>query len=101
VTLPLASLQDVALIVGPAFSAVAAFAARATVAQNNRVSRRMNQPSLRLQLIKDPTTGYGGVIVNIGDGVASGVGFAIADKETVIAGHTLMASCHRARQSRS
>lgn len=36
----------------------------------------------------DPATGfYGGVIVNTGDGVASGVGFAIADHETVIAGH--------------
>jgi hypothetical protein len=39
-TLPLASLQDVALIAGPAFSAVAAGAAWAAVAQNNRLNRR-------------------------------------------------------------
>lgn len=87
-TLPVASLQDVALIAGPAFSAVAAGAAWAAVAQNNRVNRRANQPSLRLQPIVDPQTGcYGGVIINTGDGVASGVGFVIADRETVIAGH--------------
>lgn len=87
-TPPVASLQDVALIAGPGFSAVAAGAAWAAVAQNNRVNQRTNQPSLRLQLIQDPATGfYGGVIVNTGDGVATGVGFAIADKETVIAGH--------------
>jgi hypothetical protein len=81
-------LHDVALIAGPAFSAVAAGAAWAAVSQNNRVNRRSSQPSLRIQLISDPKTGfYGGVIVNAGDGVASGVGFSIADKETVISGH--------------
>jgi hypothetical protein len=58
------------------------------VAQNNRVNRRTNQPALRLQLVVDPDTGfYGGVIANIGDGVASGVGFAIADRQTVIVGY--------------
>src|ERR1700733_1334470 len=85
---PTASLQDVALIAGPGFSAVPAGAAWAAGAQNNRVNKRSSQPSLRIQLISDPQTGfYGAVIVNGGDGVASGVGFAIADRETVIAGH--------------
>jgi hypothetical protein len=88
VTAPDASLQDVALIAGPAFSAIAAGAAWAAVAQNNRINRRANQPALRVQLIRDPGTGfYGGVIANVGEGVASGVGFAIADRETVIAGY--------------
>jgi hypothetical protein len=84
----MASMQDVALIAGPGFSAVAAGAAWAAVAQNNRVNRRTSQPSLRLQLITDPKTGcYGGVIVIAGDGTASGAGYCIADKETVITGH--------------
>lgn len=87
-SIPVSSLQDIALIAGPALAAIAATASWAAVFHAVRLTRRSNQPYLRIQCIVSPDTGcYGAVIINVGDGVASGVGYAIADRQTVIAGH--------------
>jgi hypothetical protein len=88
VVLPVASIQDVALLAGTLLAAVAAAASWATVLQTTRLNRRSNQPWLRIQIIVSPATGcYGAVIVNAGEHVASGVSYVIADRATVMAAH--------------
>ncbi|HEU4905545.1 MAG TPA: hypothetical protein VFT19_05455 [Solirubrobacterales bacterium] len=84
------TLLEVGQIVGPVFTAVAALAACTAVYLTLRESRLSHQPVLRIQAIVSPQTGfYGATIINAGDGVASGVNFAVADSETVIAGPVL------------
>ena len=86
--LPIASIQDIALLAGTLLAAVAAAASWAAVLQTTRLNRRSNQPWLRIQIIVSPATGcYGAVIVNAGDHVASGVSYVIADRATVMAAH--------------
>lgn len=81
---------EIAQIVGPVFTAVAALAACVAVYLTLRETRLSHQPALRIQAIVSPQTGfYGATIVNAGDGVASGVNFVVADTETVIAGPVL------------
>lgn len=84
------TLLEVGQVVGPVFTAVAALAACAAVYLTMREGRLSHQPVLHIQAIVSPQTGfYGATIINAGDGVASGVNFAVADPETVIAGPVL------------
>lgn len=79
-----------AQIAGPVFTALAALAACLAVYLTLRETRRSHQPILRIQALVSPKTGfYGATIINAGDGVASGVNFVVADRETVIAGPVL------------
>ena len=81
---------EVGQIVGPVFTAVAALAACLAVYLTLRETRLSHQPTLRIQPLVSPTTGfYGATIINAGDGVASGVNFVVTDRETVIAGPVL------------
>lgn len=86
--LPVATIQDVALLAGTLLAAGAAAASWAAVLQTTRLNHRSNQPWLHIQIIISPATGcYGAVIVNAGDHIASGVSYVIADRATVIAAH--------------
>ena len=83
-------MLEVAQIAGPVFTAVAALAACIAVYLTLRETRMSRQPSLRIQALVSPATGfYGATIMNAGDGVASGVNFVVADSETVVAGPVL------------
>jgi hypothetical protein len=83
---PLASAQDVTLIVGPVFAALAAGAAWVAAIQALRVGRAADQPFLCLQVTVNSDRCYGGVVINAGDGIARGVGFVISDGTSIIAG---------------
>jgi hypothetical protein len=84
------TVLEVAQIAGPVFTAVAALAACIAVYLTLHETRMSRQPSLRIQALVSPATGfYGATIMNAGDGVASGVNFVVADSETVIAGPVL------------
>lgn len=84
------TVLEVAQIAGPVFTALAALAACVAVYLTLRETRLSHQPSLRIQAIVSPQTGYdGAAIINAGDGVASGVNFVIADSQTVISGPVL------------
>jgi hypothetical protein len=79
------SLAEVLQLVGIGLTAAIASAAIIALLLNIRESRRLNQPLLRIQPIVSPKTGcYGAVIINAGDGVASGVAYVIADQKTLI-----------------
>lgn len=83
---PLASAQDVTLIVGPVFAALAAGAAWVAAIQALRVGRAADQPFLCLQVTVNSDRRYGGVVINAGDGIARGVGYVISDGTSIIAG---------------
>jgi hypothetical protein len=86
----MATLLEVAQVLGTVFAALAAMAACVAVFLTLRESRLSHQPHLRIQPIVSPVTGcYGAVITNAGDGVASGVHFVVADFTTLISGPVL------------
>jgi hypothetical protein len=70
----LSTLQDIALIVGPAGAAVAAIVSLAAVRQTRRIARDAGLPDLAIQITVDFETDLiNATIHNAGGGVARGV----------------------------